>query len=66
MRHGRLQACQARQAALQHMDFIEQWFGLSPDGGDGSLEALYLMALVALIAALVFRRRLRRKFGSPT
>ena len=48
------------------MDFIEQWFGLSPDGGDGSLEALYLMALVALIAALVFRRRLRRKFGSPT
>jgi hypothetical protein len=24
------------------MDFIERWFGLSPDGGDGSLEALYL------------------------
>ena len=47
------------------MDFIEQWFGLSPDGGDGLLEALYLVALVALITALVFRRQLRRKLG-PT
>jgi hypothetical protein len=48
------------------MDFIERWFGLSPDGGDGSLEALYLVALVALIAviaALVFRRPLRRWLG---
>ena len=23
------------------MDFIEQWFGLSPDGGDGSLEVRF-------------------------
>jgi hypothetical protein len=45
------------------MDFIERWFGLSPDGGDGSLEALYLVALVAAIAALVFRRPLRRWLG---
>ena len=22
----------------KQMDFIEQWFGVSPDGGDGSLE----------------------------
>jgi hypothetical protein len=48
------------------MDFIEQWFGLSPDRGDGSLETLYLVALVALIAVLVFRRQLRRKFGPAT
>ena len=48
------------------MDFIEQWFGLSPDGGDGSLEALYLVALVSLIAAFVFRRRLRRELGLTT
>jgi hypothetical protein len=48
------------------MDFIEQWFGLSPDGGDGSLEALYLVALFALIAALVFRRQLRRQLRSMT
>lgn len=45
------------------MDFIEQWFGLSPDGGDGSLEALYLVALVVLISAVVYRRQLRRKLG---
>jgi len=41
------------------MDFIERWLGISPDGGDGSLEALYLVVLVAVIAAFVFRRQLR-------
>lgn len=41
------------------MDFIESWFGISPDGGDGSLEALYLVALLAVIAAIVLRRQLR-------
>ena len=45
------------------MDFIEEWLGVSPDGGDGSLEVLYLVALVALIAAAVFRRQLRRQLG---
>ncbi len=38
------------------MDFIERWFGISPYGGDGSLEILYLFALFAVIAAIVFRR----------
>jgi len=28
------------------MDFIERLFGISPDDGDGSLEALYLSATV--------------------
>jgi len=42
------------------MDFIERWFGISPDGGDGSLEALYLLALAIVITAVVFRGRLRR------
>ena len=40
------------------MDFIEQWFGVSPDGGDGSLEVLYIVALVVVVAAVVFRRRI--------
>ena len=48
------------------MDFIEQWFGLSPDGGDGSLEALYMVVLVALIAALLCRRQLRHKLRLTT
>ena len=42
------------------MDFIERWFGYSPDGGDGSLEVLWLVALIAIVAAIFFRRPLRR------
>ena len=38
------------------MDFIERWFGVSPDGGDGSLELLWIIGVVVVIAALVFRR----------
>jgi hypothetical protein len=38
------------------MDFIERWFGFSPDGGDGSTELLYIV-VIALVLALVFGRR---------
>jgi hypothetical protein len=41
------------------MDFIERWFGVSPDGGDGSLEVLYVLAGVVVIVAIVFRARIR-------
>jgi beta-lactamase regulating signal transducer with metallopeptidase domain len=40
------------------MDFIEQWFGISPDGGDGSLEVLWIVGIVVVITALIFRRRI--------
>ncbi len=40
------------------MDFIEQWFGVSPDGGDGSLEVLWIAAIVIAALAVFFRRRL--------
>jgi len=40
------------------MDFIERWFGVSPDGGDGSLEVLYFIALAVVIVAIVFRSRI--------
>ena len=40
------------------MDFIEAWFGLSPDGGDGSLEVLWVGAILLAVAAFVFRRRI--------
>ena len=36
------------------MDFFEQWFGISPDGGTGSLELLYLAVIVAIILIVVF------------
>ena len=40
------------------MDFIERLFGVAPDGGDGSLEVVWLIALVVAVAAFVFRRRI--------
>ena len=44
------------------MDFIERLFGISPDGGDGSTEALYLLVAVAALGAWLFRSRLRGLF----
>lgn len=34
------------------MDWIEQWFGVNPDGGDGSLEKLLIVGLVVFVVAL--------------
>ncbi|HLZ99015.1 MAG TPA: hypothetical protein VKP66_13830 [Steroidobacteraceae bacterium] len=42
------------------MDFIETLFGISPDGGNGSLEVLYVSAFTFILAALVFRGRIVR------
>lgn len=49
------------------MDFIEKWFGIAPDGGDGSLEALWIGAIVVAAVAFAFRRRiLARLHARPT
>ena len=40
------------------MDFIETLFGISPDGGDGSLEALWIGAIMVAVLAVAFRRRI--------
>lgn len=40
------------------MDFIETWFRISPDGGDGSTELLWLAAIVVAVTAVFFRRRI--------
>ncbi|HWX86117.1 MAG TPA: hypothetical protein VNZ48_21165 [Xanthobacteraceae bacterium] len=34
------------------MDFIERLFGVSPDGGDGSTELIYLVVIVIVAAVL--------------
>ncbi len=40
------------------MDFIEKLFGLSPDNGAGTTEALWIAAAVAVgVAAYFWRRR---------
>jgi hypothetical protein len=41
------------------MDFIERIFGLSPDGGNGSLE--FLLFLVPIIGLLILWRRRGRR-----
>ena len=42
------------------MDVLERVFHVSPDGGSGALEALYVAAAVAVLAAIVFRRHIAR------
>ena len=50
------------------MDFIERWFGVSPDSGSGSLEiTLVILALVVLAAPLLvskFRSAARQSRGT--
>jgi hypothetical protein len=41
------------------MNLIEKWFGVSPDGGSGSLEAI-LLILLALVCAFILRARIPR------
>lgn len=43
------------------MDFIEKLFGVSPDGGDGSTELLYIAVLLILVGGWIALRRLRRR-----
>jgi hypothetical protein len=44
------------------MDFFERWFHISPDGGNGSLEAVYLLILSGVVVGIVFNRRIRAHF----
>ena len=39
------------------LDIIERYFGVSPDNGDGSIEALSVMVVCILIVALALRIR---------
>jgi len=45
------------------MDFIERWFGVSPDNGDGTLELLYIAVAVVVVAAFVGRKWLVRRWA---
>jgi hypothetical protein len=43
------------------MDWIERLFGISPDGGDGSTEMLYLVAAAAIVGLILGRSFLARR-----
>jgi hypothetical protein len=49
----------ARRYNENTMDFIERLFGISPDGGSGTLEAVYWLAVVTTISAAGLWRQLR-------
>ena len=42
------------------MDWIEEFFHVSPDGGSGVTEAIYYVVVGAGVTALIFRRRIGR------
>lgn len=46
------------------MDFIEQWFGISPDGGDGTIELLFFAIVMVLLTVIVWRRWIARRNSS--
>jgi hypothetical protein len=38
------------------MDWIEQLFGFSPDGGDGTTEAIIIFTACVVVAAIIYMR----------
>jgi hypothetical protein len=46
---------------MAEMDFFERWFGISPDGGDGSTELLYVLAAGAIMFGIFVFMRLKRQ-----
>jgi hypothetical protein len=42
------------------VDWIERIFHVSPDGGNGALEAVYYAVAAAVVGGFAFRRRLGR------
>ncbi len=48
------------------VDWIEELFGISPDAGSGTLEALIAGAVVAVILGVVLSRRARSARTSAT
>ena len=38
----------------KYMDFIEQWFGISPDGGSGATEMIFVIVAALILAMIVW------------
>ena len=46
------------------MDFIEQWFGISPDGGSGATELLVIGVGASIVVAFLARRWIAHRVAS--
>jgi hypothetical protein len=46
----------ASQSPLRRifMDFVERWLGVAPDGGDGTFEALLILAVGLSVVGLAY------------
>jgi len=42
------------------MDFIERWFHVSPDGGNGMTEVAIVVAVAMLVVGILCRRQLAK------
>jgi hypothetical protein len=40
---------------MQAMDFIERIFHVNPDGGSGTLESMFVLALISIVLLIVYR-----------
>ena len=40
------------------MDFIERWFGVSPDNGSGTLELTIVIVILVVLAAPILVRKI--------
>jgi hypothetical protein len=40
------------------MDFVERWFDISPDGGNGTFEVLCILVAIVGVLAILCRDRL--------
>jgi len=56
----------ARTREETDMDFIERLFGVAPDGGNGTLELLYIVVAGLAVGASILQRRLREMLASRT
>lgn len=43
------------------MDWIERWFGVAPDNGDGSLELLIILTVATIIIVVALWRAPRSR-----
>ena len=46
------------------MDFIERLIGVSPDGGNGTTELMFLAALLLIVGVVKFKREFRKGIGA--